>query len=58
MVAAPGGEPSETGPWYPTNQEGLVKLKKSALGALSVVALVGSSLAVGATAASVTRPRT
>jgi hypothetical protein len=29
-----------------------VKLKKSALGALSVVALVGSSLAIGATAAS------
>jgi hypothetical protein len=53
MVAAPGGEPSETGPWYfPRHQEGLVKLRKTALGALSVAALVGSSLAIGATAAS------
>jgi hypothetical protein len=33
------------------NQEGYVKLKRSALGALSVVALVGSSLAIGAASA-------
>jgi hypothetical protein len=58
MVAAPGGEPSETGPWFFTQKtrRGYVRQKRTVIGLIVAIALsVGTVLALSL-AASATAP--